>query len=81
MVKQTYNKSCQGGEAHGFEPKTSAPITTKATKATLPWDVANNGANNLNNVEIWGISEGAWPITHPPQNPLLYYYYLNGAWA
>jgi hypothetical protein len=42
MVKQTYNKSHQRGEPHGFDPETSIPITSKATNAPLPWDVASN---------------------------------------
>jgi hypothetical protein len=72
MVKQTYNKSRQGGEAHRFDPGTSAPITTKATNAPPPWDVASNGTNTLKDVVIWGISEGAWPIARAPQKPLFF---------
>jgi hypothetical protein len=70
--KQTYNKSRQGGEARGFDPGTSAPITTSTTNAPPPWDVAGNGAETLKSAPIWGISEGAWPIARAPQKPLFF---------
>jgi hypothetical protein len=52
-----------GGEARGFNLGTSAPLTTIATNAPPPWDMERSGKENLKGVEIWGILEGAWPIT------------------
>jgi hypothetical protein len=51
-----------GGEARGFDPRISAPLTTIATNAPPPWDMARCGELILKVAEIWGISEGAWPI-------------------
>jgi hypothetical protein len=73
MLKQTYNKSRQGGEARGFDPETSALLTTKATNAPPPWDVASNGTKNLKDAEIWGISEGAWPIAHASPKTIVFF--------
>jgi hypothetical protein len=80
MYKQTYNKSRQGGEARGFDPGTSAPITTSTTNAPPPWDVAGNGAENLKKCTDLGDFGGR--VAHSSRPPkTIIFYYLNGAWA
>jgi hypothetical protein len=61
-----------GGEARGFDPGTSAPITTTTTNAPPPWDMASNGTKTLKAAEIWGISEGAWPIARASPKTIVF---------
>jgi hypothetical protein len=69
-----------GGKARGFDPGTSAPITTIATNAPPPWDVARSGEVILRVAKIWGILKGAWPIARTSQKPLFFFHYLNEPW-
>jgi hypothetical protein len=70
-----------GGEAHGFDPWTFAPITTIATNVPPPWDMERSDKVILRVADIWGISEGTWPIAHASPKPLFFFHYLNEPWA
>jgi hypothetical protein len=59
----------------GLTPRLPPSLTTIATNAPSPWDVARSGEVIIKVVEIWGILEGAWPMACASLNHC--FHYLN----